>query len=182
MFFIPIFITRFVEKFNFFKGKIVYQKHSLGTDVINAKQKELITKNRNLLSDNRVPLNKIRFVFQPTFTYDIDNDVINPKYDILLPVRGDDGLYDKNSPVIEIGKPKNIIMASVLTYETPDNYQLLKQILKHSKRGIVIFIADESVADFKTGELVDYKFSVDDERIRFTSLDDEVLKYNIEEA
>jgi hypothetical protein len=157
--------------------KIVYKKHTLGSNTRQAWQKELIRKNQNLLSANQVPINKIRFVFQPCFQYDIDADKINPMYNIMIPIYTDTGLFVKDSPIIEVGKPLNMMTISVGNYQMADNYAYLKETLKRSKLGIVIFIVDETVPDFETNEPMPYKFSVDDEVIRFAVLDDAVAHY-----
>lgn len=78
------------KKVNIFEGKTIYEKRSVGNDgELLDWQKELITKNRNLLLDNQVPINKIRFVFQPSFEYDVDKNVINPIYDVMIPIDGE---------------------------------------------------------------------------------------------
>ena len=175
---INIFFPKFFpEIFKVFKKKIVYKKHTLGSNTRQAWQKELIRKNQNFLSANQVPINKIRFVFQPCFQYDIDADKINPVYDIMFPIRTDTGLFVKDSPIIEVGKPLNLMTIGVGNYQMADNYAYLKETLKRCKLGIVIFINDETVPNFETGEPMPYKFSVDDEAIRFAVLDDAVA-YN----
>jgi hypothetical protein len=142
---------------------------------LNLKDKTLITRNRHLLSLNQIPLNKIRFVFQPAFSYDIDKDVINPQYETFIPLRKDgSGLFDNKAPVIEFGKPEKLVMIVVNNYKVNDNYVFIKQLLKNSKRGIVIFLADD------IGEKIssEYKYYVDSEIIRLSDLDEEVEKYS----
>jgi hypothetical protein len=46
--------------------------------------------------------------------------------------------------------------------------------LKSCKRGIVIMIHDEMVNNFQTNEPEPYKFSVDDEVIRYANLDTKI--------
>ena len=175
---IPIFLEKFVDNVvNFFKGRTVYERYTLGTTDVTAVQKNLIKKNQNLLTDHGVPINKIRFVFHPTFTYDVDKNVINPVYHAFFPMNGDTGRFAKNEPVIEIGKPDKLIMVIVDNYKFSDNYEQLKMELKSCKRGIVIMINDEMVNDFLTGEPKPYKFSVDDEVIRYANLDTKVAQY-----
>jgi hypothetical protein len=171
---IPIFLERFVDNvINFFKGRTVYEKYTLGTTDITAVQQNLIKKNQKLLLDHGVPIGKVRFVFHPTFTYDIDKNVINPVYHAFFPINGDTGLFAKNEPVIEIGKPDKLMMVVVDSYKFIDNYEFLKTELKSSKRGVVIMIADEIVNGIQ-GEPIVYRFSVDDEIIRCANLDAKV--------
>jgi hypothetical protein len=184
----PIFISRFpyvqFKEINLFKGKTIYEKYTMGGNHIDAKEKRLIRDNQNLLLENGVPINKVRFVFEPIFTYDIDKNTINPVYHVMLPINGNNRLFAKEEPVIEIGKPKNLITISVGNYCTDDNYAYLKKILKRSKKGVVIFIADEKVNDLFTGAPTPYKFSVDCEVIRFANLDaavDSVESFNTHE-
>ena len=174
---IPIFLERFVDNVvNFFKGRTVYEKYTLGTIEITAIQKNLIKKNQNLLLEHGVPIGKIRFVFHPTFTYDVDKNVINPVYHAFFPINGDTGKFAKNEPVIEIGKPDNLMMVTVDNYKFNDNYEQLKIELKSCKRGIVIMITDEIVIGIH-GEPIEYKFSIDDEIIRYANLDTKVAQH-----
>jgi hypothetical protein len=171
---INIFYPKFFTKiFKLFKKKIVYEKYTLGSTSVTAMQRNLIKKNQNLLSDHGVPLNKIRFVFHPQFTYDIDNNQIDPIYHAFFPMDSDSGKFVKDQPIIEHGKPDNLITVIVGTYKTDDNYAYLKETLKRCKRGIVIMIADEIVHGIQ-GEPIVYRFSVDDETVRFAVLDDAV--------
>jgi hypothetical protein len=146
--YIPIFIS----KFPFLKFKKRYIPHEYvriptNSTILREKEKTLIAKNRQLLSLNQISLNKIRFVFKPTFTYDVDHNIINPHYETFMPLRKDgSGLFDNNAPVIEINKPKNLISIGVDTYKTDDSYALIKQMVKKSKKGIVIFLADDNVS------------------------------------
>jgi hypothetical protein len=133
---------QFSFKFPFitFKKKIiVYEKHTTGDNLTPV---NLIKINRDLLLDNQVPINKIRFITTFEFEYDVDNDIINPKYDILLPVNLDNGLVDKSEPIIEVKKPMNSIKVMLNLYEPNDNYQMIKSIVKKSKRGVVIGLYD----------------------------------------
>jgi hypothetical protein len=164
---------------NVFEGKTVYQKHTFGADVLTDHQKSLVKLNRRILHDNNVPINKVRFVFSPTFTYDVDKDVINPKYDAMLPLNGSTGLFQKKAPVIEIGKPEKLIRVNVDSYSVVDNYELINDMLNYGKRGIAIFIVDEMVANFgiDKGIPLRYHFGVDTDVIRIASLDATVEHY-----
>lgn len=166
---IPIFIPLFpyidikYKEINFFRDKIIYEKHTFGNDG-NYHNNLLTTvnKNKTYLLDNNVPINKIRFVFQPTFNYDIDNDIINPKYDVLLPINGNTGLFCSNEPEITINCPKNMMMISVDSYRFDDNYKFLKNVVKNTKKGIVIYVSDNP----------NEEFCVNDDIIRIAVLDE----------
>ena len=170
-------LKNFFGEINFFKGRTMYEKRVLGSADITAVQQNLIKKNQNLLSDHGVPIGKVRFVFHPTFTYDVDKNVINPVYHAFFPMNGNTGLFAKNEPVIEIGKPDKLIMIIVDSYKFNDNYEQLIMELKSCKRGIVIMISDEMVNGLFTGEPKPYKFCVDDEVIRYANLDTKVAQY-----
>jgi hypothetical protein len=159
-----------------FRKKIVYEKYSMGAISVTAVQQNLIKKNQNLLSDHGVPINKIRFVFHPQFNYDVDRNVIDPNYYAFFPINDDNGLFVKDEPVIEVGRPNNLITVVVGNYKTDDNYAYLKETLKRCKIGIAIMINDEIINGIQ-GEPIPYKFSVDDEIIRFAVLDDAVEHY-----
>jgi hypothetical protein len=177
---IPIFLPSYpyigCKYVNIFKNKIVYEKHTLGSNgEVSNLFKVLVNTNKQLLLDNNVPINKIRFVFQPTFTYDIDNNTINPKYDVLLPINGNNGLFANDHPVIEINKPKSLIRISVNSYRIDDNYEFIKHVVKNSKLGVVIMLANEIVTHLDGSE-EPYNFSVDSEVIRLINLDEAIIK------
>lgn len=153
-----------------------YEEHQMGDKELTSYQKELINNNRNLLLSNGVPIAKVRFVFHPTFTYDVDADTVNPKYSIMLPVNSATNLFMNDLPVLEIGKPKNIITASMKSYSFDDNYSFIKDILKMNKRGVVIMIGNQEFVSSNINQ--DYFFSVDGNKLRMVILDDEVNRYN----
>jgi len=154
-----------------------YKREKIGDIKPNKEQQGLIKRNRELLSHNQVPLNKIRFVLNPMFSYDIDKNEINPKYEVMIPLRTDgSGLFDKDAPIIEIGKPDKIMSVCVNSYRVDDNYKFIKETLKKSKRGIAIFIMDEMCVNMN-GTTEPYHSSVDSEVIRFINLDDAVELY-----
>jgi hypothetical protein len=177
---IPIFISEFpYVKFKKRYSPNEYKRFDNSVE-LNQKSKDMIKTNRDLLSLNQVPLDKIRFVFNPCFTYDVDKNIINPKYETFIPLRKDgSGLFDNKAPVIEFGKPEKLMMVTVLTYKVDDNYEFIKEMIKKSKRGVVIFIADDT-----TFFNEQYQFSVDSEVIRLVNLDEatEYYKFNTVEA
>ena len=159
-----MFGLEFSSNFPFIKKKkIRYVKFEVGV----VKGYEILIKDyRKMLLENQIPINKVRFVFQPTFTYDIDGDVVNPKYTVMLPVDIKTGAFNNNYPTIEIGKPKNIMMISVKSYMYQDNFAFLREKIKKTKRGIVMYRPIDTF----------------DNRMRIADLDEEVsqLMSNIE--
>jgi hypothetical protein len=179
----PVFSLRYpyvkLEKYKPFKKKIIYKPYDMGDNVVNDEAlRELVKKNKELLLNNQVPIAKIRFVFQPSFTYDIDNDVINPKYQVMLPLDEKSGLFVNNAAIVEIGKPANLMKVNVRNYRTDDNYAYLKSILKYSKNGLAVYIGTDNQINYFTGVADHVKFSVDCEVIRFANLDEEIETHN----
>ena len=153
-------------------SSISYTPLTIGGNHDEMKQdfKLLIKKNRDLLSLNGVNLNKIRFVFTPNFLYDIDADIIDPNYMILMPEtkRKKTNKY----PIVEINRPKNVVGVTVRNYSAANNYELLKAMTKKSKKGIVIYIIEHKNAIDTDGKSFNYEFSVDAEILRLRDLDE----------
>lgn len=157
-----MFGLEFTSKFPYLRKIVVrYQNFELGDSDEFDYYQSFVKEYRKILLENQVPINKVRFVFKPTFTYDVDNNVVNPKYNIMLPIDQNTGIMSSNHPIIEIGKPEHLITVSVKTYKYLDNFALLKERLKKNSRGIVIY-------------------QIDYDAVRFADLDEEVLNYNIE--
>lgn len=95
-------------------------------------QKEVVNSCKRVLGDNNVPLNKIKFILEPAFTYDVTKDRINPTYKRLIP-------KNKNLSVIEINKPYHLMTIFVGEYRTLDNFKHLKNAVKRTKRGVVVW-------------------------------------------
>jgi len=127
---IPNFIHRFFQKKDLAEK---YEIHYLNAKPMSKEQKELIKSCRRILIDNKVSLNKIRFVLEPSFTYDIDNNKINPTYKQLIP-------KNKKLGVIEIGIPRNIMQIFVGEYHTDDNFAVLRELVMKTKHGIVVWV------------------------------------------
>jgi hypothetical protein len=114
----------------------------------------MIKISKDQLIENRIPLSKIRFVSEASFIYDVDNDIINPTYKVMMPKK-------ERHPIIEIGKPQNTITVFLGENRTNNNYTLLKQLLRKSKKGVVLLIGfnydevmwltnlDEAIAFYK---------------------------------
>ena len=153
-------------------SSISYTPLTIGGNHDEMKQdfKLLIKKNRDLLSLNGVNLNKIRFVFIPNFLYDIDVDIIDPNYMILMPEtkRKKTNKY----PIVEINRPKNVVSVTVRNYSAANNYELLKTMTKKSKKGIVIYIIEHKNAINIDGKSFNYEFGVDAEILRLRDLDE----------
>ena len=130
------------------------------------KEKLLMKKNKEILLDNQIPINKICFIFTQNFSYDVDRNKINPEYEMMLPLRTDNsGLFDSNAPIIEISKPENLIRVSVneITFGHPyDSITFIKRMAKSTKKGLVIYLIDD----------------VDNEVIRLVNLDEVVKQHN----
>lgn len=173
-------LSKLFGKVNLFKGKTVYERYAMGDAIPTLDQENLIARNRKLLLDNQVPITKVRFVFQPSFHYDVDKNVVNPKYNEMLPIDGNTGLFVKDAPVISIGKPEKLITVNILGYKVDDNYAFIKGMLKKTKRGLVIFIVDELVYDLfnhNNGVRTHYHFGVYTDSIRLVNLDAVVEHY-----
>ena len=99
-------------------------------------QKELLKTCKKTLSDNNIPLNKIRFVLEPSFIYDIDNNAINPTYTQLIPKK-------KKHPIVEIGKPKNSLTVFLGQYQTVNNFNVIRNFTKSTRKGLVILASKE---------------------------------------
>ena len=113
----------------------------VNAEELTPEQKIKIKEAKDLLNFHGIPLNKVRFAFDRTFTYDVDANVVNPKYTVLRPRK-------RKYHVIEIGKPENLMSISMGLYQTDDdNFVNVKKIIKKSKRGVVIML-DLSSIDF----------------------------------
>jgi hypothetical protein len=132
-------MLEFTSKFPYITYRRILKPEDFITITMNSEELSLEQKNeikaaKELLTFQGIPLNKVRFVFERTFTYDVDADIVNPKYTVLQPKKK----FKKAHPV-EIGKPVNFMTISVGLYQTDhDNYESVKKIIKGSKRGVVI--------------------------------------------
>lgn len=155
---------------NFLKGDVEYRYQRYKTPVISTDEyAELVKKNKQLLYENGVSLKKIRFTPTPYFTYDYDRNIINPPYEIYLPVNKETGLFKKDAPVIEMVESKSVVYLGVFDYCVEDNYEFIREMVAKTKRGIVIFLADERVDDME--DIGDYHFGVYTPHLRLFDLD-----------
>lgn len=169
---IPIFIPIFpYVKFKKRYSPNEYRRINVGDGQFGDDFKELLKKNKDLLFKNNINLNKIRFVFTPAFTYDIEKNVINPKYTVIIPLRTDgSGLYDKDAPLIELKKPKKLVYGTVKTYKIRDNYEFIREMIRDSRRGVVIYINKKT----------DYEFGVDTHQLRIKNLDEMEIEETVD--
>lgn len=148
-------MIKFTSKFPYItivKGG--YLNITMNNDELTQKQKDLIKFINGILSVDNVPINKIRYVFNYTFLYDIDNNVINPKYQVMKPTN----LGWKKKPCIEIGKPENSIQINFVKYIDIDD--ITKQMVMISKRGVVLYV-DEYQFDGEVG-IINLDFLIKD--------------------
>jgi len=132
-------MIQLIRKFpfiRFYKKLTSEDYHGVSTTQGIVNDENLVKISKNQLIDNRIPLTKIRFITDLSFTYDVDGDIINPEYKVMLPKK-------EKHPIIEIGKPENIMTVFLGENRTSDNYDLLKKILKKSKRGIVLQVGSD---------------------------------------
>jgi hypothetical protein len=149
---IPNFILKVFQKKN---EQEKFKTYLVNGNLMSKKQQELIKSCKRVLMDHGVPLHKIKFVLEPSFMYDLDRNIINPTYKQLVP-------NSKKMPTIEVGKSYNTMMIFVGEYRTWDNFTALKEILKKSKRGVVVWAND-----------IDYN-----EMIGVANLDDAINYYH----
>ena len=134
-------MLKFISKFPFFKiEKSGYIKVTVNNKKLTDHQKEMIKFITGILSINQIPINKIRFVFTPTFLYDIDNNSINPIFQIMIP----NYPLRKHKPIIEIDKPVNSTTIKFVDYINIDDHQIIKPIVKASKKGVVMYINESN--------------------------------------
>lgn len=130
-------MIKFTSKFPYIsivKGS--YLTIVMNNDELTPKQRELIDFIDGILSINSIPSNKIRYVFNRSFLYDIDNNKINPTYQVMRPIN----FGRKKKPDIEIGKPENTINITIGEHIDIDDFEIIKFFIKQNKKGVVIYI------------------------------------------
>ena len=141
-------MLQIIRKFPFFKIVEVQTPPNFDTVIVNGEEltkteKKQIKEAKDLLSFYQIPLNKVRFVFDKTFTYDVDKDIVNPKYVKLIPRK-----KRKNNNIIDINVPAELMTIHVGLYQTDyDDFENVKEIIKKSKKGVVIMLKDYGVND-----------------------------------
>lgn len=108
-------------------------------------QKRVIEEIKFVLKINLIPLDKIRFVFNSEFEYDVDRNVVNPRYSIYTPRPN---IFGKtNYPMMTLNKPYNLKKAIVPFFRIDEKFVFLRELIRRSKRGIVMcLIASEAYA------------------------------------
>jgi hypothetical protein len=128
---------KFQKKFKSENYKII----TLNNNKLTNNQITLIKSCKNILLENQIQLNKIKFVCEQSFMYDIDNNVINPKYQRMIPIK------IKRKPIIDISKPQNIMTIFLGENRTDNNFELLKKLTKNTKKGIVMLANNSDLND-----------------------------------
>ena len=132
-------MLQIIRKFPFFKIVEVQTPPNFDTVIVNGEElteveKKQIKNAKELFTRNEIPINKVRFVFNFTFTYDVDKDIVNPKYTVLVPRK-----KKKNNHAIEIDMPENLMTIEMGVYQTDyDDYNNVRSIIKNTKKGVVI--------------------------------------------
>ena len=163
-------MIRFKSKFPFFsfKKKLSGKDYFEAVDTQTTSNNDFLIKNcRIKLSEHKIPLKKIKFVFEKSFTYDVDKNIINPPYKVMMP-------HNKKHPIIEIGKPENVMKVFLGENRTYDNYRILKQLASKSKRGIALLVDTENFDE------VMWVANLDDAYEYYRGIEnlDEMLNYN----
>jgi hypothetical protein len=129
------------EKFPFIKiiPKIVdYVSVIVNEKQLSDEEKRQLKEAKEILSLHQIPLNKVRFVFDVKFTYDVTNNIVNPRYVKLVPKKKTK--YDQS---IAIDAPTDLMTILVGTYQTDyDDFKNVREIIRKSKKGVVITLND----------------------------------------
>jgi hypothetical protein len=130
---IPNFISKLFHKK---EESVKYDTFYQNANLMSKEQKEMLKSCKNVLTENKIALSKLKFVFDKSFSYDVDNNVINPTYKQLVP-------NSKKHHTIEIGVPINLMTVFLGENRTYNNYSLLKEKIRKSKRGVAILVSDD---------------------------------------
>ena len=129
------------EKFPFIKiiPKIVdYESIIVNEKQLSDEEKRQLKEAKEILSLHQIPLNKVRFVFDIKFTYDVTNNIVNPRYVKLIPKKKTK--YDQS---IDVDAPTDLMTILVGTYQTDyDDFKNVREIIRKSKKGVVIMLGD----------------------------------------
>ena len=134
-------MIKFIRKYPFIKviPKIVdYESVIVNEKVLSEEEKRQIKEAKEILSLHQIPLNKVRFVFDMKFTYDVTNNIVNPRYVKLIPKKKTK--YDQS---IDVDAPAELMTIIVGTYQTDyDDFKNVREIIRKSKKGVVIMLDD----------------------------------------
>jgi len=129
---------KLISKFPFFKTEDNgYERIVIKDRPKTKRQSDLVKKVKAVLRESRIPTNKIRFVFEPTFLYDIDANEINPVYTVMMPRR-------KKKPIIEVDKPANSFVIKFCEFIDIDDDETIKPVVMSSKKGVVMYIDEKN--------------------------------------
>lgn len=132
-------MLQIIRKFPFFKIVEVQTPPNFDTVIVNGEElteveKKQIKAAKDLFTRNEIPINKVRFMFDFKFTYDVDKNTVNPKYTMLVPRK-----KKKGNHILEINVPENLMTIEVGVYQTDyDDFENVRNIIKNSKKGVVI--------------------------------------------
>lgn len=138
-------MIKLISKFpfiDFIKGS--YQTIVMNDNYLTSKQRELIKFINGILSVDNISINKIRYVFTSSFLYDIDNNKINPVYQVMKPIN----FGRKKKPDIEIGKPENSITITFEEFVNIDDFEIIKMFMNLNKKGVVMYINENDFHRF----------------------------------
>ena len=144
-------MIKLIKKYPFLKivpKPVDYDSIIMNEKELSDEEKRQIKLAKELFSLHQIPLNKIRFIFDTKFTYDISKDVVNPKYVKLIPKK-----KTKHNHIIDVDAPAELMTITVGTYQTDyDEFKNVREIIKKSKKGVVV-----SLDDLGTGKIgLDY--------------------------
>lgn len=144
-------MIKLIKKYPFLKiipKPVDYDSVIMNEKELSDEEKRQIKLAKELLSLHQIPLNKIRFIFDTKFTYDVIKDVVNPRYVKLIPKK-----KTKHNHTIDVDAPVELMTITVGTYQTDDDeFKNVREIIRKSKKGVVI-----SLDDLGTGKIgLDY--------------------------
>jgi hypothetical protein len=144
-------MIKFIKKYPFLNivpKPVDYDSVIMNEKELSDEEKRQIKLAKELLSLHQIPLNKIRFIFDTKFTYDVIKDVVNPRYVKLIPKK-----KTKHNHTIDVDAPAELMTITVGTYQTDDDeFKNVREIIRKSKKGVVI-----SLDDLGTGKIgLDY--------------------------
>ena len=145
-----------------------------GYDVYSTNKKNitisnLVERNIFLLLNKGINIDKIRFTFQPSVSYDFIKDIINPNTSLMLPMM-DNGLFDKNRAPVIIGTDErnNRTIINVKSYCNPTDWTELINQINNSDKGFLFMLQDENNQHTET----------DTPMIRYANIDEEIAFIN----
>jgi hypothetical protein len=134
-------MIKFIGKYPFIEiiSKIVdYESIIMNEKELSYEEKRQIKEAKEILSLHQIPLNKVRFVFDMKFTYDVTNNIVNPRYVKLIPKK-----KTKHDQSIDVDAPTDLMTILVGTYQTDyDDFKNVREIIRKSKKGVVIMLDD----------------------------------------